>query len=206
MTIIVDYGMGNLRSVEKAVRALGSTARISGDPDVIRSAERLILPGVGAFGDAAATLRRIGLGEALRAAVREGRPLLGICLGMQLLLEESEEYGTHAGLGLIPGKVVPFSGPEMAGLRVPHIGWNNITPAPGSFLDGIADPFMYFVHSFHASGVPEINAAASCTYGRTFVCALERGNIWGTQFHPEKSGSAGLTVLRRFLQQPVDNL
>lgn len=203
MTIIVDYGMGNLRSVEQALQALGDEAVITSDPERVRSAERLILPGVGAFGDAMASLEHLGLHEAVRQAASSGRPVLGICLGMQLLLDESLEYGRHRGLGLIGGRVVPFSGPEMAGLRVPHIGWNNITAASGSFLEGLADPYMYFVHSFCASGVPPEKAAAGCVYGRPFVCAVEDGNVWGTQFHPEKSGRAGLEILRRFLAQPA---
>lgn len=202
MIVIVDYGMGNLHSVEKAVRALGAEAVVSGDPQQLRRADHLILPGVGAFGDAAARLQESGLAETVRSAAADGRALLGICLGMQLLLDESEEHGCHRGLGLIPGRVVPFAGPEMDGLRVPHIGWNDICAAPGTFLDGLADPYMYFVHSYHASGVPSENTAASSCYGREFVCAVQRGRIWGTQFHPEKSGRAGLSVLKRFLGGP----
>ena len=199
MTGIVDYGMGNLRSVEKAVRALGGSAQILSDPAELAHAGRIILPGVGAFGDAMTRMKARGWDSALRKAAGSGRPLLGICLGMQLLLDESEEFGLHPGLGLIHGRVVPFQGEKMRGLRIPQIGWNDITPRPDSFLEDPPDPYMYFVHSYYADDVKEEDTAAVCTYGVRFVCAVEHDNIWGTQFHPEKSGSAGLEVLRRFL-------
>ncbi|MBD5560823.1 MAG: imidazole glycerol phosphate synthase subunit HisH [Clostridia bacterium] len=202
--VIADYGMGNLRSVQQAVQALGCDAVISGNPETVARADRLILPGVGAFGDAVARLHRLGLDTAVTAAAAGGTPLLGICLGMQLLLEESLEFGHFEGLGLIPGRVVPFSRPKTQGLRIPHIGWNSIGAAPDSFVDNLPDSYMYFVHSYHADCVPPAFAAASCTYGYPFVCALQRDHIWGTQFHPEKSGRAGLLVLEHFLTQPVD--
>lgn len=199
---IIDYGMGNLRSVQKAVAALGGETRILRKPGEAADAARLILPGVGAFGDAMHRIRSCGWQQAICGRAEAGIPVLGICLGMQLLLEESEEYGHHPGLGLIRGRVVPFAGPAMHGLRIPQIGWNNIEPHGRSFLLNLPDPYMYFVHSYHAADVPEENTAAWCTYGIRFVCAIMHRNIWGTQFHPEKSGTAGIEVLRRFLALP----
>ena len=202
---VVDYGMGNLRSVVQALRAVGAEPIVSSDPAVIHSAERIVLPGVGAFAEAAARLRRLGLDSVLQSAAKSGTPVLGICLGMQLLLDESEEFGRYSGLGLIHGRAVPFAGPHMTGLRIPHTGWNIVEPAAASFLDRLGDPYMYFVHSFHAIDVPEPNVAARSSYGVPFTCAVQRGNIWGTQFHPEKSGQAGLEVLRRFAAADVEN-
>jgi glutamine amidotransferase len=197
-TVIIDYGMGNLRSVEKALAAVGGRPVISGDPERVRRAERLILPGVGAFGDAMANLRRAGLDQALGEAVDRGVPLLGLCLGLQLLFSESEEFGRHPGLGLVAGRVRRF---DDAGLRVPHVGWNQVEGLrPDPLVAGIGEgTYFYFVHSYYVE--PEAPGAvlASTEYGRRFCAIARRGNVWGAQFHPEKSQAAGRRLLRNFL-------
>ncbi|MBN1567523.1 MAG: imidazole glycerol phosphate synthase subunit HisH [Acidobacteria bacterium] len=190
--------MGNLRSVEKALEAVGGRPAIRQDPDAIRAAERLILPGVGAFGDAMNNLRQSGLDEAICGAVREGKPLLGLCLGLQLLFTQSEEFGSHAGLNLIPGRVLKFNEP---GLRVPHVGWNQIEGArPNPLLMSIPEgSYFYFVHSFYVE--PEDCEDVLCwtSYGRRFCSIACRKNVWGAQFHPEKSQDVGKRLLRNFL-------
>jgi imidazole glycerol-phosphate synthase subunit HisH len=195
---IVDYGMGNLRSVEKALAALGASPRVSADPDTVLRSERLILPGVGAFGDAMDNLRRSGLERALLQAVDSGVPLLGLCLGLQLLFSESEEFGRHEGLGLIPGSVRRF---EEAGLRVPHVGWNQVESfRPDPLLDGIAEgSYFYFVHSYYVVPDREEDVVACTSYGRRFCSIARRGSVRGAQFHPEKSQEAGKRLLRNFL-------
>jgi len=197
-TIIIDYGMGNLRSVEKALASVGGEPLVSADPDAVRKAHRLILPGVGAFGDAMENLRRTGMDEAVREAAAAGTPLLGICLGLQLLFTHSEEFDSHDGLDLIPGNVTKF---DVPGLWVPHIGWNQlegIQPAP--LLEGIPDgSYFYFVHSFYVSPVDEADALAWTDYGRRFCSVAGRGKVFGAQFHPEKSQDNGKRLLRNFL-------
>jgi imidazole glycerol-phosphate synthase subunit HisH len=197
-TMIIDYGMGNLRSVEKAVQSVGGRPAISPDPDAIRKAERLILPGVGAFGDAMVNLRQRGMDEAVCEAVRAGKPLLGLCLGLQLLFTESEEFGSHDGLNLIPGKVKKFDEP---GLRVPHVGWNQIEETHSNpLLAGIPEgSYFYFVHSFYVE--PERSEDILCwtSYGRRFCSIACRDKVWGAQFHPEKSQQTGMRLLRNFL-------
>ena len=196
-TTIIDYGMGNLRSVEKAIAAVGGRPRISADPGVIRTSERLILPGVGAFGDAMENLRRSGLERAILEAVGARKPLLGLCLGLELLFSESEEFGHHKGLNLIPGKVRKFEEPD---LRVPHVGWNQVESLKGdALLENIAEgTYFYFVHSFFVE--PEGPYALAWTnYGRQFCSIARRQNVWGAQFHPEKSQEAGKQLLRNFL-------
>jgi imidazole glycerol-phosphate synthase subunit HisH len=197
-TIIIDFGMGNLRSVEKALESVGGRPVISADPDVVRNAKRLILPGVGAFGDAMINLRRNRMDEAVRAAAAQGVPLLGLCLGLQLLFTESDEFGKHAGLNLIPGKVLKFQDP---GLRVPHVGWNQIEGTrPSPLLQDIPEgSYFYFVHSFYVEPERTEDALRWTEYGRRFCSIACRGKVWGAQFHPEKSQDAGKKLLKNFL-------
>ena len=196
MITIIDYGMGNLRSVEKALEKVGARVRVSRDPDEVRRADRIVLPGVGAFGDAMYNLEKRGLVEVIKAEVAAGKPFLGICLGLDLLFEEGDEHGVHAGLGLLPGRVelLPTE------LKIPQIGWNQVAIRKESkLLAGIPDgSSFYFVHSYAV--VPELESDILCTteYGCTFVSAVERGNIAAFQFHPEKSSSLGLTILENF--------
>lgn len=204
MINIIDYEMGNLRSVEKAFEKLGFAARVSADPHDIASADKLVLPGVGAFRDCIGNLRAGGFVAPLLAHVQAGKPLLGICVGMQMLFDESEEFGCHQGLGLIPGKVVRFpSGMVENGerLKVPHMGWNNLQIKKSSPLfSGVAnESFVYFVHSYYCQAENETDVAASCGYGEVEFCAsVWHDNIMATQFHPEKSQSVGLQIFRNF--------
>lgn len=197
MIAIVDYDMGNLKSVQKAFEAVGHRAAVTREPKVIADASHVVLPGVGAFGDCMRNLERYGLVEPVLKAITAGKPFLGICLGFQLLFGESEEFGTHKGLGVIPGKVLRFSpGP----LKVPHMGWNAIAMQRRSpVLEGVPDgAFMYFVHSYY--GVPDDRAVA-CTmtdYGEPFVSSVARDNVFACQFHPEKSQGEGLKIIRNF--------
>jgi glutamine amidotransferase len=198
MIAIIDYGMGNLRSVQKAFEAVGHAAEVTSDPDRVRKAAKLILPGVGAFADAVAELRRSGLGEAFRDAVLAGRPCLGVCLGLQLLFEVSEEDGTHEGLGLLPGRVVRFR--PAPGLKIPHMGWNTLRilrPAP--ILRGLApDPSVYFVHSYHAVPTRRDDVAAEADHPDPFAAVVWRENLMACQFHPEKSQRVGLAMYANF--------
>ena len=196
MIAIIDYGMGNLRSVQKALESLGCEAVITDERAALEAAERVILPGVGAFSDAMAQLRRRELDKAVREAVQAGKPLLGICLGMQLLFASSEEGGHFEGLGIIPGAITRF--PER-GLKVPHMGWNNLHLRPCPLFEGIlGSPYVYFVHSYHAAEVSDEWTAATSDYGAVFTAAVHRGNVYGTQLPPEKSGAAGLRMLENF--------
>jgi glutamine amidotransferase len=197
-TVIIDYGMGNLRSVEKAVEAVGGRPTITRDPDTIRKAERLILPGVGAFGDAMHNLRQSGLDEAICEAVNDGKPLLGLCLGLQLLFTQSEEFGSHDGLNLIPGRVRKFDEP---GLRVPHVGWNQIEGTLSNpLLEGIREgSYFYFVHSFYVEPDKSEDVLRWTSYGCRFCSIACRDKVWGAQFHPEKSQDAGKKLLRNFI-------
>jgi glutamine amidotransferase len=196
MIAIVDYGVGNLRSVEKAFEYLGFDARVTDDPRVINDASHIVLPGVGAAADAMRRLGECGLDAEMIRQAKSGKPFLGICLGMQLLLDVSYENGAYACLGLIPGRVERFAFEDPA-LKIPHMGWNAITPHGLPGADG-ARPYMYFVHSYHAADVPREHIAAVCRYGYDFTCAVRRGNLYGLQFHPEKSGDAGLSILKEF--------
>lgn len=198
-TVIIDYGMGNLRSVEKALASVGGKPVISGDPAALKNAARLILPGVGAFGDAMRNLHRDGMDGAIREAVEAGKPLLGLCLGLQLLFTHSEEFGSHEGLNLIPGKVLKFSDP---GLRVPHVGWNQIEGArSNALLDGIQEgSYFYFVHSYFVAPDRPEDALRWTSYGHRFCSIACKGRVWGAQFHPEKSQDAGKKLLRNFLK------
>ena len=197
-TVIIDYGMGNLRSVEKAVQAVGGHPLISGDPQVVLQADRLILPGVGAFGDAMENLRRQGLDNAIRSATSCGKPLLGLCLGLQLLFTQSEEFGHHEGLDLIPGKVKRFDDP---GLRVPHVGWNQIEGIrPDPLLNDIGEgSYFYFVHSYYVEPDRPEDVLRWTSYGRRFCSIACRDKVWGAQFHPEKSQDSGKKLLHNFL-------
>jgi imidazole glycerol-phosphate synthase subunit HisH len=198
MIAIIDYGMGNLRSVQKAIEAVGHVAEVTPDPDRVRSADKVILPGVGAFADAAAELRRTGLGEAFREAVKAGKPCLGVCLGLQLLFDVSEEDGVHEGLGLLPGRVVRFL--PAPGLKIPHMGWNTLRvlrPAP--ILAGLGDaPSVYFVHSYHASCERPADVAAESDHPGAFPAVVWRDNLMACQFHPEKSQRVGLAMYANF--------
>ena len=197
-TIIIDYGMGNLRSVEKAVETVGGKPTISRDPDAVRKAERLILPGVGAFGDAMNNLRQRGLDSAICEAVGAGKPLLGLCLGLQLLFTQSEEFGSHQGLNLIPGKVRKFDDP---GLRVPHVGWNQIEGVlPNPLLTDIPEgSYFYFVHSYYVEPDKSGDVLRRTNYGHSFCSIACREKVWGAQFHPEKSQEMGKRLLRNFM-------
>jgi len=201
MIAIVDYDMGNLKSVHKAFESAGHRATVTRDPKTIADASHVVLPGVGAFGDCMRNLERHGLVEPVLGAIRAGKPFLGICLGFQLLFSESEEFGMHRGLGVIPGRVVRFaSGGSPTPMKVPHMGWNSIAIGKRSpVLDGVPDgAFMYFVHSYYV--VPDDQSVA-CTmtdYGRPFVSSVARDNIFACQFHPEKSQSEGLRIIRNF--------
>ena len=208
MIAVVDYGMGNLRSVQKAVERAGGQARIVSTPHELLSADKVILPGVAAFAGAMDHLRGRGLDEAIRRAVADGRPYLGFCLGLQLLFDVSYEYGEHRGLGILPGKIVRFAFdalPAEGRLRVPHIGWNQVWKArPCPMLDGIEDGrFFYFDHSYHVVPDDPGIVAATTDYGIDFVSAVAGRRVFATQFHPEKSQAAGLQILRNFVDWMV---
>ena len=205
MIAIIDYGVGNLFSLKSSFAAIGAEAVVTGEADTILSAERVILPGVGAFGDAADKLRETGLDRVVCEAAACGKPLLGICLGMQLLFERGFEYGVHEGLGLIPGEVRPIADVIPAGLKIPHIGWNalhfteNKSPLFRFIREGDC---VYFVHSFYAADCGE-SVIATAEYGAPLTAAVQKGNVFGCQFHPEKSGRVGLNILRAFCEQEV---
>lgn len=204
MIAIVDYGVGNLFSLKSSFAAIGHDALVTGDRAALREAERIILPGVGAFGDAAEKLRRTGLDEAVIAEAAAGKPLLGICLGMQLLFDKSYEYGEHPGLGLIPGAVKPIADVIPAGYKIPHIGWNALRiRKPSPLLKGVREgDCVYFVHSFAAFDCAE-SVIAAAEYGPLLTAAVQRDNVYGCQFHPEKSGAVGLNILRAFCEVAV---
>ncbi len=196
---IIDYGVGNLFSLKSSFAAIGQACVVTGDPEKIRSADKLVLPGVGAFEDAANKLRDSGLFDLVIGEAKRGKPLLGICLGMQLLFEKSFEYGEHAGLGLIPGSVVPIADFITPGLKIPHIGWNAIEYRnPSPVYAGVPEgSHVYFVHSYHAAGCDAFVTAVT-EYGGALTASVGRGNVIGCQFHPEKSGPVGLRILRNF--------
>lgn len=196
MIAIVDYGVGNLRSVQKALERVGAEAVVTSAPEVLDAALGVILPGVGAFGDAMSNLQSRKLLPPVLRQVEQRKPLLGICLGMQLLFEESEEMGRHPGLGLLPGRVVRFPEGE---LKVPHIGWNQLRHAKGPLLEGIVPgAYAYFVHSYYAVPQEPGDVLARTDYGVEFASVVGRDRVWGAQFHPEKSQEVGLRLLQNF--------
>jgi glutamine amidotransferase len=199
MIAIIDYGMGNLRSVQKAIEAVGSTAEVTSDPERIRAASKVVLPGVGAFADAMAELRRTGLGEAFQEAVARGKTCLGVCLGLQLLFDVSFEDGEHAGLGLLPGRIVRFA--PRPGLKVPHMGWNTLRVRwPCPLLAGLDEsPSVYFVHSYFAQAGDADVVAAEADYPDPFPAVVWRENLMACQFHPEKSQQVGLAMYANFV-------
>lgn len=198
MIAIIDYGMGNLRSVSNAFEAVGHEAVVTRNAQVIGNANHVVLPGVGAFGDCMANIERYGLVEPIRASVQSGKPFLGICLGLQVLFTESEEFGPHKGLGIIPGKVRRFA--VGTGLKVPHIGWNQVDfQRVCPLFDGIADGTdWYFVHSYFVDPQEPQLAASTTTYGAPFVSSIWKDNIVACQFHPEKSQAVGLRLIKNF--------
>lgn len=204
MVAIVDYGVGNLFSLKSSLEAIGENVIVTGDKNEIQDAERIILPGVGAFEDAALKLKNSGLGEVIISEAKKGKPIMGICLGMQLLLEKSFEYGEHEGLGLIKGEIRPIENIIPKDLKVPHIGWNSLKFRGGKneifkyLNDG---DFVYFVHSYHAENCPGIIATSE--YGAELTAAVAKDNVYGCQFHPEKSGEIGLKILKAFCETEV---
>ncbi|MBQ9132680.1 MAG: imidazole glycerol phosphate synthase subunit HisH [Clostridia bacterium] len=201
MVAIVDYGVGNQFSLKSSLAAICAEAVVTSDADVIRGADRILLPGVGAFGDAAQKLRDCGLADVVVEEAKKGKPLLGICLGMQLLFEKSYEYGEHDGLGLIPGQVRPIAEVIPGDLKIPHIGWNALRFKGENDLFRYLKEgdFVYFVHSFYGANCEE-SVIATAEYGAELTAAVARKNVYGCQFHPEKSGTVGLNILRAFCE------
>ena len=201
MIAILDYGVGNLFSLVSSLKMIGADAVVTGDPDVIRSADKLILPGVGAFADAAQKLRDSGLDKVLREEASKGKEIMGICLGMQLLFEKSMEYGEHEGLGLLKGRVVPMEGVIPTELKIPHIGWNALHfRKPHKLMKYIREKdCVYFVHSYYAVDCDD-SLLATAEYGRELTAMVGKNNVMGCQFHPEKSGTVGLNILRAFCE------
>ncbi len=198
MVTIIDYGIGNLRSIEKAFESLGVAVERTDDPERLRRARRLVLPGVGAFGACADELRRRGLEAPVCEAAAAGIPLLGVCVGMQLLFQKSDEMGDHLGLGLLPGEIQRFEGG--GGLKVPHMGWNTADLArPSPLTEGLApEPYFYFVHSYHAAHTDPADVLGWTHYGAPYPSIVNRNNVFGVQFHPEKSQRNGLRILENF--------
>ena len=201
MTAIIDYGVGNLFSLQSSFAAIGEQACVTRDPDVLKKADRLVLPGVGAFKDARQALKESGLEETVLQLVRSGKPLLGICLGMQMLFDRDYEDGIHEGLGLIPGEVRPIAETIEKGLKIPQIGWNALIFRNRSRLFRYIKEgdYVYFVHSYHATGC-ESSTTAVTEYGGLLTASVEKDNVFGCQFHPEKSGDVGLNILRAFVE------
>lgn len=202
MTAIVDYGIGNLFSLVSSFSEIGEEAVVTSDVATIEASDRIILPGVGAFEDAAKKLRDSGLNKVVIDETEKGKPLMGICLGMQMLFEKSYEYGEHEGLGLIKGEVVPLLGRIPTDLKIPHMGWNKLEyegEKDEIFKYLNEDTFVYFVHSFYATGC-EDSLIATAEYGTRVTAAVRSKNVWGCQFHPEKSGKVGLAILKAFCE------
>lgn len=201
MIAIVDYGVGNLFSLKSSFSAVGANAVVTGDKNEIRNADKIILPGVGAFGDAAEKLFQSGLAEVILNEAEKGKPIMGICLGMQLLFDKSYEYGEHKGLGLIHGNIRPIADVIPKGLKIPHIGWNALDFQKESPINKYINngDFVYFVHSFYAADCEE-NTVATAEYGAPLTAAVQNKNVFGCQFHPEKSGEVGLKILRAFAE------
>ena len=202
MIAIIDYGVGNLFSVKSSFAAIGADAVITSDPEVIRAADHILLPGVGAYRDAAQKLRDSGMGDLVKEQAAAGKPVMGICLGMQLLFEKSYEFGEHEGLGLLRGSVVPMEGKIPAQLKIPHIGWNALHFCKESKLLRYIQEgdCVYFVHSYYAENCDD-SLVATAEYGKELTAAVQKGNVMGCQFHPEKSGDVGLAILRAFCEE-----
>ena len=201
MIAVVDYGVGNLFSLTSSLTAIGAESIVTGDPEKIKAADKIILPGVGAFEDARKKLRESGLDEVVISEAKKGKKLFGICLGMQMLFERSYEYGVHEGLGLLSGSVVAMQGKIPANLMIPHIGWNalNIKKEHPIFKYVKEGDYVYFVHSYYAEGCDE-SLLATSEYGKDLTAAVALDNVTGTQFHPEKSGEVGLSILKAFAE------
>ncbi|MGP1508511.1 MAG: imidazole glycerol phosphate synthase subunit HisH [Sphaerochaeta sp.] len=201
MTAIIDYGVGNLFSLKSSLKAIGEEPVITGDKNILEYADRLILPGVGAFRDAIAALKESGMGTAVTELASQGKPVLGICLGMQLMFEKDYEDGVYEGLGLIPGSIMAISESIPPALKIPHTGWNSlILRKPSRLFKYISEgECVYFVHSYHATGC-ENQTIAVAEYGSMLTACVEYGNLFGTQFHPEKSGDTGLRILKAFME------
>lgn len=202
MIAIIDYGVGNIFSLYNALRHIGAEVKLTADPEEIKKADKLVLPGVGAFAAAMEKLKNTGMAELVAEETEKGKPLLGICLGMQLLFERSFEYGEHKGLGLIAGDIVPMEGVVPASCKVPHIGWNKLHYPAGKekneLFSGLdADSFVYFVHSYFGTNCEE-SVIATVEYGAELTAAVAKDRIYGVQFHPEKSGETGMEILRAF--------
>lgn len=201
MIAIIDYGVGNLFSVQSSFAAIGAEAVVTADPEVIRRADRILLPGVGAFADAAKKLRESGMADLVRELAATGKPIMGICLGMQLLFEKSYEYGEHEGLGLLEGSVRPIADVIPEELKIPHIGWNalHLTRSHPLLKYVSEGDCVYFVHSYYAAEC-DSEVIATAEYGAPLTAAVARGNVCGCQFHPEKSGNVGLSILKAFCE------
>ena len=201
MIAVIDYGVGNLFSLCSSLEHIGAQAVVTSDPEIIAKADKLILPGVGAFADAAKKLRDSGLDLVIRQQVETGKEIMGICLGMQMLFEKSYEFGVHQGLGLLKGSVIPMEGTIPAGLKIPHIGWNALHFSRDSkLLRHVKEgDCVYFVHSFYATDCAD-SVIATAEYGKELTAAVQQGNVMGCQFHPEKSGQVGLDILRAFCE------
>ena len=202
MIAIVDYGVGNLYSLRCSFAALGADTLVTGDAKKLAAADKIVLPGVGAFADAIRSLKASGTCEAIKSEIKKGKPFLGICLGMQLLFEKSLEFGEHKGLGLIPGTIRPISEVVPPHCKIPHMGWNALefqgSPGP-IFKYTPPGAYVYFVHSFHAAA-PAQFVTVACDYGAPLTAAAGRGKVFGVQFHPEKSGDVGLKILKAFCE------
>ena len=202
MIAIVDYGVGNLFSLKSSLSYIGADACVTGDGEKIKCADKIILPGVGAFGDAVKKLRDARLDDVIVSQAKKGKPIMGICLGMKLLFDKSFEYGEHSGLGLIKGEIRPISDVTDKSLKIPHIGWNSLkfTDKKSRIFRYINDgDFVYFVHSYYAANCDE-SVIANAEYGANLTAAVQCGNVYGCQFHPEKSGKTGLNILRAFCE------
>lgn len=201
MIAIIDYDAGNIKSVEKALLSMGETPVLTRDPKVILQADHIILPGVGCFGDAMGNLQKFGLVDVIHEAIDRKIPFLGICLGLQLLFESSEETPGVSGLGILKGRIVRI--PDGPGLKIPHMGWNSLSVREGaSLFQGLEkEPYVYFVHSYYLQAEDPAIVAATTEYGVTIHASVEKGNVFACQFHPEKSSKTGLMILKNFLQQ-----
>lgn len=200
MVAIIDYDAGNIKSVEKAMALLGQQVEVTREPELIRSADKVILPGVGSFGDAMGKIRQYGLDEVIRQVVEEGIPFLGICLGLQLLFERSDEAPGVSGLGILKGEILRI--PDTSGLKIPHIGWNSLEfPREGRLFRGLPEEsYVYFVHSYYLKATDEKIVTAAAEYGVKIHASVEKDRVFACQFHPEKSGDAGLQILQNFVE------